>query len=272
MSTFWAGVDTKRLMRFEESHSIALEFGRALLKKRANSLLVVVAVVDLATEGLQALIGFWIQRMGIGQDPHFFLENAQDERGRLGDLGGQVHGEGFEFFRRDNVIDNARSLEPVDGNGLGSEEHLLEQMDPCHFNQIEGSVKVVRHTQFGWSNGKGGVSRCNDQVTAKNELACATPDRPFDHGDYGLGQGLDFADELAEGVVIGEGVSAVGGEFVDVVAGRKYAGAFGGAENDGADVGLFQFVDCGRNVVEQAAAEGIDAAVIHGDGADAVGD
>lgn len=61
--------------------SVALEFGRSLIKKRADALLIVVAVVDLAAECLQPLIGFWVQGMGIGQDAQFFLENPQNEGG-----------------------------------------------------------------------------------------------------------------------------------------------------------------------------------------------
>jgi hypothetical protein len=59
------------------------------LEECADSLPEVVAIVSLAAEGLESLIGFWIQRVGIGQDTHLLFEDADDERRGLGDPRGQ---------------------------------------------------------------------------------------------------------------------------------------------------------------------------------------
>lgn len=85
-------------------------------------------------------------------------------------------------------------------------------------------------------------------------------------------QGFNFADELAKGVVISERVPAICWKFIDIVASGKDSGVFWCAENDGADLVLFQRIECGRDFIEEIAAKGIDAAMNHGDGADSGGD
>jgi hypothetical protein len=62
-----------------QTRSIPLELGWALFKEGANAFLVVVAVVDLAAQGLEAFVGFGIEGMSVGEDAHFLFQDAVDE-------------------------------------------------------------------------------------------------------------------------------------------------------------------------------------------------
>ena len=145
-------------------------------------------------------------------------------------------------------------------------------MDSRDFDQVEGAIEVVGHAKLCRSDGEGGVLGRDDEITAEDELAGSAPDRSFDHRDYGQGDCLDFADQLAEGVVVSQRVAAVGRQLLDVMTGGKDPDAFGSAQNYDANIQALQIVESGRDVVQQAGAERIDAAMIHGDGGDAAGD
>ena len=67
-------------MRVPIAESVPVKEGRTFLKKGADAFLVIVAVINAAAEGLEALKGFGVERMGVGEGTHFFFHHAEDER------------------------------------------------------------------------------------------------------------------------------------------------------------------------------------------------
>src|ERR1035437_9727036 len=68
----------------ERSKSAVAEDRGPFLLEGSDAFLVVVRVVGLAAEGLDTLVGFGRERVGVREDAQFLLEDAVDQR-RSGD-------------------------------------------------------------------------------------------------------------------------------------------------------------------------------------------
>ena len=62
------------------AESVPMKDRRTFLKKGTDAFLVIVAVIDVAAKGLEALKGLRVERMGVGEGAHFFFHYAEDER------------------------------------------------------------------------------------------------------------------------------------------------------------------------------------------------
>ena len=67
-------------MRVATAKSVAVKDRRTFFKKGVDTLLVIMAIIDVAAERLEALKGLGVERMSIGKGAYFFFHHAEDER------------------------------------------------------------------------------------------------------------------------------------------------------------------------------------------------
>ena len=195
-----------------------------------------------------------------------------NERRQRGDVGGQLGGRLFQFGGGDDGVHDAVRGHPSRFDGPSREQHLLHEMRIGDLHEIECARQVVRDAETRRRKGECRIDTGHDKVAGENQLACASPDRAFDHGDDRRRVILDVADDFAQRIVVGEGIAAVGGQFADIVARGEDLRPGCGADDDHANLGRLVGDEGRGQVIDEGHAQGIDRRAGQRDPGDRIAD